>query len=533
MMSIRPILVEKNGNFPYNVQINGSARPHRSSCLCGNGGESERKGYTIMKKLLLTALLVLALAVLPVAAGADEVSVDYLDENGVKQTADNVSKNIYPSGSEIVWNQRWYVAKNDSSNPIDPIDITDVRIQVSGDVHLILADGVTLIAEKGISVPVGSSLTIYAQSTGSSMGSLQAYGSDLGDAGIGGKSGKNDSSDSGAIGESCGTVTINGGRIEAYGGNGGAGIGGGRSYYNVNSQGSDKGGNGGIVTINGGIVTAEGKNGAPAIGGGYGTSGNGASGFLYFKPASGKGIFATNLSDNTQIGGFARSNEDKSKLFKEVSYARFELYNKAAVDEVQEKISKLPDPGSYTPGNSADDERILEAKKALDSLTDADQRFVSDEHKNRLNALLTKLSVYTILDGDGQTVVVGTAVTLTFRASGPLSLFSDIMINDKSVRRDSYTAQSGSTVVTLNPGYVASLPVGEYALSIRYTDGSAVAHFRVIPAPAEPNAPAAPNLPQTGDSSGLLLWTALAALCALGAAALWAGKCPRRGRRGS
>ena len=201
----------------------------------------------------------------------------------------------------------------------------------------------------------------------------------------------------------------------------------------------------------------------------------------------------------------------------------------AAMADGVRQVAALPDPGRYTPGDSAVDDRILDAKSAYDSLTDADQRFVSDEHKNRLNTLLKKLGEYTILDGDGQTVVVGTAVALTFRASGPLDSFEGIMINGKSVSRDSYTAKSGSTIVTLNPGYVASLSVGEYALSIRYTDGgSADAHFRVIPAPSATSVPAAPNLPQTGDGSHLLLWLALTALGALGAAALLAGKRSRR-----
>lgn len=47
-------------------------------------------------------------------------------------------------------------------------------ITVSGEVNLILADGCTLNAQKGIVVTTGNSLTIYAQSAGS--GSLTATG---------------------------------------------------------------------------------------------------------------------------------------------------------------------------------------------------------------------------------------------------------------------------------------------------------------------------------------------------------------------
>ena len=469
-----------------------------------------------MKKLLLTALLVLALLVLPAATWAE--SVKYLDENGVEQTVS--AERFISIEDDYRWKTGWYVIKRDLeiSNRIDTI---------SEDVRLILCDGVTLYAKKGISVIHINGLTIYAQSTGDNMGRLIATGTG-GDAGIGGDLG---------IGIlDSGSVTINGGFITATGGEmGGAGIGGGASNQvgGVGGYGDNKGGNGGVVTINGGIVTAEGKNGAAAIGGGHGSERNGAPGSLYFKPADGKGIFATNLSNNTQIGGFARSDNNHISQLEKVTSARFELYNKAAVDAVQEKITALPDPGRYTPGDSAVDDRILDAKSAYDSLTDADQRFVSDEHKNRLNTLLKKLGKYTMLDGNGQSVVVGTAAALTFRASGPFDWFAGIRINGKEVSRDSYTAKSGSTIVTLNPGYVASLSVGKYALSIRYTDGgSADAHFRVVsadpPVPADTPVPVVPNLPQTGDGSHLLLWLALTALGALGAAALLAGKRPRR-----
>ena len=50
------------------------------------------------------------------------------------------------------------------------------RINVSGDVHLILCDNATLIASKGIGVTGNNSLTVYAQSTGDSMGALIATG---------------------------------------------------------------------------------------------------------------------------------------------------------------------------------------------------------------------------------------------------------------------------------------------------------------------------------------------------------------------
>ena len=136
----------------------------------------------------------------------------------------------------------WYIVSGDVSIPD--------RIEISGDVHLILADGAQLNAGLGIHVKEGNSLTIWGQSAEyESNGLLSAY-SDNDQAGIGGNRD-----------ESSGQITINGGRIYAYGGNNdGAGIGGGNA------------GNG-YVTVNGGEINAYGAMLAAGIGGGLGGDG--------------------------------------------------------------------------------------------------------------------------------------------------------------------------------------------------------------------------------------------------------------------
>ena len=135
---------------------------------------------------------------------------------------------------------------------------TDARIAVSGDVHLILRDGASLTAAKGIDVGADgantNSLTIWAQSDGDGMGALAASGG-YSYAGIGG----------GGNYGAGGTVTVNGGTVVAEGGEeGGAGIGGGLW------------GDGCTVAINGGTVVAAGRAaGNVAIGHGAAGSVNG------------------------------------------------------------------------------------------------------------------------------------------------------------------------------------------------------------------------------------------------------------------
>ena len=161
------------------------------------------------------------------------------------------------SGSD--WNKGWYVVTADTK--------IESRITVSGDVKLILTDGVTLLAVKGITVEGNSSLSIYEGKLGSS-GTVEGSGMltagkdgnsltcEDAAAGIGGTSG--------AAG---GTVVIHGGTVAAWGGKGGAGIGGGN------------GGAGGTVTILGGTVEACGANGGMSIGHGKGSTENGTLSF--------------------------------------------------------------------------------------------------------------------------------------------------------------------------------------------------------------------------------------------------------------
>ena len=188
-----------------------------------------------------------------------------MDENGNEKA---VNATVI-SGSQ--WNTGWYVSDANLYTFGD-------RITINGNVNLILANGNTIKCEKGICVPNGSSLTIYAQSTNEDiMGKLSAAVAG-GNAGIGGN--RNDS---------CGKITINGGYIEAIGTNGGAGIGGGMS--------SD----GGEITINGGMITAKVETFAAGIGGG--NSGDGGTitingGTVTANATSGAGIGGGNVSGN-------------------------------------------------------------------------------------------------------------------------------------------------------------------------------------------------------------------------------------------
>lgn len=145
----------------------------------------------------------------------------------------------------------------------------DNRITVNGTVNIILGDGCTLEVQKGIEVPEGKTLNIYAQSAGDDKGSLVAFVGEGGeyhqgrDAAIGGDGGDDGYND----GMKAGNINIYGGNIEAHG-NIGGGNGGDilqdEDIEDDESRGGD-GGNSGHINIYGGNVSADG-----CIGGGRG-----------------------------------------------------------------------------------------------------------------------------------------------------------------------------------------------------------------------------------------------------------------------
>ena len=137
----------------------------------------------------------------------DKTLTSYLDANGAVQSAEVIPV----SDSSVSLSAGWYAVTENVT--------VDDRIKVSGDVHLILCDNATLTASNGIDVTGNNSLTVYAQSTGNSMGALIATGPGN-HSGIGGHY-------SWPYSYAYGDITINGGMINAAGGDENcAGIGG-------------------------------------------------------------------------------------------------------------------------------------------------------------------------------------------------------------------------------------------------------------------------------------------------------------------
>ncbi|MBR4760350.1 MAG: hypothetical protein IK078_09430, partial [Lachnospiraceae bacterium] len=224
-----------------------------------------------------------------------EATAAYLDVTGSKH---NCSDFQCLDQSDVTLSTGWYYVYDD-------LTIND-RITLSGDVNLILKDGKTLTARKGISVPTTTSLTIYAQSDNeTTAGKLETGTPEVSLPGIGGTYRANTA-------VTPGDITIVGGVINATGGVGAAAVGGATfsSGGNISIKGgfvtaqSSVGGgaaiggganaDGGTITISDGKVTAT-SNGGAAIGGGS----NGKSGTINIYG----GTINATASGDASIGG--------------------------------------------------------------------------------------------------------------------------------------------------------------------------------------------------------------------------------------
>ncbi|MBQ3665500.1 MAG: fibronectin type III domain-containing protein [Lachnospiraceae bacterium] len=151
------------------------------------------------------------------------------DDSTIMPCSFTESETVLVSDQTVEMSNGFYRVRED-------ITVND-RINISGNVTLMIDEGCTLMVTQGIEVSKGNTLTIEGAGTLTTTGSSNH-------AGIGA--------------DHVGTIIINGGTINATGGARASGIGG--SIHNVD---------GGTIMINGGIVNALGGSYAAGIGGGY------------------------------------------------------------------------------------------------------------------------------------------------------------------------------------------------------------------------------------------------------------------------
>ncbi len=205
--------------------------------------------------------------------------------------------------------------------------------------------------------------------------------------------------------------------------------------------------------------------------------------------------------------------EDEKEQFEETLQqieAALEVIQR--VEKSEEAISALPE--SVSPDDTEAREQIDAAKEQYDALSEYEKALVSDEAAEKLETLLQQLSDYRIIEGNGSTWTKGSSEGITLTANGAYGKFTGVEIDGVALNAENYTAESGSTVITLKPDYLNTLTAEEHAITVLYTDGEATGTFTIAEKPAEPTDTTNPTdedsaPPQTGDDFHIIFWIIL------------------------
>ena len=133
-----------------------------------------------------------------------------------------------------------------------------------------------------------------------------------------------------------------------------------------------------------------------------------------------------------------------------------------------------------------------------------------------------------ITAGDGAAVTQGEKKELTFTSDASFADFVRVELDGTVLEEKNYTKREGSTIITLNCDFVATLSVGEHTLAIVSQHGTATAKFTIKAKPTETATPQPTVTPQptptvqpqptvqpvspilrTGDTANPALWFAL------------------------
>lgn len=114
---------------------------------------------------------------------------------------------------------------------------------------------------------------------------------------------------------------------------------------------------------------------------------------------------------------------------------------------------------------------------------------------------------YGFIEGQNSSWTQNSDGTLTFRADGDFEKFTGVRIDGKLIEESSYTAVSGSTIITLKTDYLKTLCAGSHTLTAVYIDGECSTEFTIK---------AASTTPPTGDTSETALWFTLLAIGLIG-----------------
>ena len=240
--------------------------------------------------------------------------------------------------------------------------------------------------------------------------------------------------------------------------------------------------------------------------------------------------------------GFAFSAEKKVTIQNEHTGGTATCKNKAICEVCGESYGKL-DPNNHA------NLKHIDAKAATKTsegnieywYCDGCNKYYKDA---KATQEITKAQTVTaklppkITAGDGATVTQGEKKELSFTSDASFADFLRVELDGTTLDEKNYTKREGSTIITLNRDFVATLSVGEHTLAIVSKSGTATAKFTVKAKPAETTTPqptvtpqptAQPQptvqpvspIPSTGDTANPALWFALLIVSGSALAALF------------
>ncbi len=121
-------------------------------------------------------------------------------------------------------------------------------------------------------------------------------------------------------------------------------------------------------------------------------------------------------------------------------------------------------------------------------------------------------SGYRFTGGANGQWVKGSKEGFTVTLDIPFDKFLNVELNGKAIAADSYIAKTGSTIVTLKPEYLQTLPSGKHTLVLVFSDAYAQTTLTITDSKKSN-----PNTGAQGNTSGIAVWAV--ALLAAGAVA--------------
>ena len=126
--------------------------------------------------------------------------------------------------------------------------------------------------------------------------------------------------------------------------------------------------------------------------------------------------------------------------------------------------------------------------------------------------------VYKVIEGANQKYVITKDNEAKFKINADFRMFDDgkVYVDNELVDPKNYTAESGSTIITLKKEFVDTLSVGEHTLKVVFNDGGeAITTFNV----AKVTAPT--DNPQTGDNIGFYIISGILSIVGLAGAGIF------------